>query len=166
MTTPNPVNTSGTARLTLGALGYQVGWQERLVLPNPPAGQGFTYTVDGRYYERILAVSFNLVTSAVVANRFVEAFLEDTNGTIITSVPCGGTVVASTTLNVYLTYDGPSYSGGNSGGTFGKITDMLLPPGWKWVFVVFSEDAADQVNSIVVTVQRFPNDAAQISAAG
>jgi hypothetical protein len=164
MTTPLPGNTSGTARLIAGAPSYAVGWQEPVYVKNPPAGQAFTYTADGRYYERVIAVTFNLVTSAVVADRFGELFLEDTNGTIITAVPIGGNVVASSTLNVFLTADAPSYSGGGSGGTFGKLPDVLIPPGWQWVLDVFSMDAADVVNDIVVLVQRFPSDTAAISA--
>lgn len=166
MSTPLPGNTSGTARLLNDAPSFAVGWQEPVYIANPAAGNGFTYTADGRYYERVLAVTFNLVTDAVVANRFAELFLQDTNGNDITSVPCGGTVVASSTLNVFLTYDGPSYSGGVTGGTFGKMPNLLIPPGWKWVLTVFGMDAGDTVNSIVVLTQRFPTDAAVVSAVG
>ena len=148
----------------IDAPSYAVGWQEPVYIPDPAAGGSFTYTADGRYYERVVALSFTLTTSAVVANRFAQVYLEDTNGAIITSVPCGGVVVASETLNVFLTNDAPSYSNGASGGTFGLIPAILIPPGWKWVCTVFSEDVGDTVTDIVVLVQRFPNDATSIVA--
>jgi hypothetical protein len=161
---PSPGNTSGTARLLLGAPSYAVGWQERVLIPNAAATAGFTYKADGRWYERVIAVTFNLVTDAVVANRFAELFLQDADGVVVTAAPVGSTVVASTTLNVFLTADAPSYSGGGAGGTFGKMPDMLIPPGWKWVCQVFSADAGDQLTGIVVTTQRFPSDAVEIQA--
>lgn len=166
MPVPGQSNVSQMARLLLGAPSFAVGWQEPIYIPNPAAGNAFTYTVDGRYYERVLAVAFNLVTSAVVADRFAELFLMDNNGKNITAVPCGGTVAASTTLNVFLTADAPSYSGGNSGGTFGKLPDLLIPPGWKWQLDVFSMDAGDAINDVVLLVQRFPSDTIAVSAIG
>jgi hypothetical protein len=166
MTTPGLPNTSSTARLMIGAPSFAVGWQERVLIPPPPAGQAFTYTGDGRYFERIIAVTFTLVTSVVVANRLAQMVLQNTDGVVITAAPGGGAVVASSTLNVFLTNDAPAYSGGISGATFGKIPDILIPPGWKWVCQVSGIDVADQLSNIVVLVQRFPNDAASISAVG
>jgi hypothetical protein len=114
----------------------------------------------------VVALSFALTTSAVVANRFAQMYLEDTNGTVITSVPCGATVVASQTLDVFLTNDAPSYSNGASGGTFGLIPGILIPPGWKWVCTVLGQDAGDTVTDIVLLVHRFPNDIESISSVG
>lgn len=164
MTTPLPRSTSDTARLLNDAPEFGVGWQEPVYLPNPAAGAGLTYIVDGRYYERVLAVTFTLVTSAVVANRFVQLYLLDTNGKIITSIQGAGTVVASTTVNVFLMLRAPTLSNGPSGGSFGFLPDLLLPPGWKWQITVFGEDAADQISAVVFLVQRFPNDAAAVTA--
>lgn len=166
MPVPGQSNVSQMARLLLGAPSFAVGWQEPIYIPDPAAGTAFSHTVDGRYYERLLAVTFNLVTSAAVANRFAELFLMDNDGRNITAVPCSGTVVAGTTLNVFLTADAPSYSGGNSGGTFGKVPDLLIPPGWKWELDVFAMDVADTINSAVLLVQRFPSDTIAVPAIG
>jgi hypothetical protein len=163
---PMPGNTSGTARLLLGAPSYEIGWQEPVYLPDPPPGDTFSYVADGRFFERVLAVTFTFSTSAVVADRFVELFLKDTNGANITSVPCGGTVTAGSNLFPFLTYDGLSYAGGSQGGTFGKLPDLLIPPGWSWNCTIFGIDAADTVTDIVILTQRFPNDTAAITAGG
>lgn len=166
MTTNPTGNTSDTARLLLGAPSFGVGWQQPVYIPQPPAGQGWKRKVDGRYYERVLAITFNFTADAVVANRFLQAFVEDNNGTVITSVPCGGTVVASTALNVNLALRSPSYANSPSGGSFGWIPDLLLPPDWSWSVTVFGADAADQISNIVMLVQQYPSDAAAVSALG
>ena len=163
---PVPANTSGTARLLLGGPTYAVGWQEAKYIPNPAPGASWSYTADGRYYERLIAATFQLTTSAAVANRFPQLFLFDNNGKEITSVPVSGTIVASTTLNVKLQLLAPTYSNGTSGGSFGFIPDILIPPGWQWSLTVFSEDVADQISNVVLLVQRYPNDTAEIPAAG
>lgn len=160
MSTPVARTSSDLARLLLGAPAYAVGWQEPVYVAKPAAGAGFTYTVDGRYFERMVAVSFQLVTSAAVANRFPQLFIQDTNGVAITSVPCGAVVVAGSTLTVSLALNAPSYANSASGGSFGYMPDLLLPPGWKVVLTVFGEDVADQVSNVVLLVQRYPNDAA------
>ncbi|SRR6266852_3497065 len=164
MTSPVAHSSSSTARLMAGALGYQVGWQEPVYLPNPAAGAVWSYKVDGRYFERVLTITFTLVTSAVVANRFPQVQLADANGTVITAVPAGGTVVAGNNLNVTLTLEAPGYSGGASGGTFGFMPDLLIPPGWSWRAAVFGIDPGDQILGVILLVQRFPNDAASIPA--
>lgn len=163
MSSPIPGNASGTARLLLGAPSYAVGWQEPVSLAKPAAGAGFTYKANYGNFERVVAVSFQLVTSVVVANRFAQLLLNDQNGVTVTSVPCAGTIVASSTVNVNLVIRAPSYANGASGGVFGFIPDLLIPPGWSWVMALFGADAGDQVSSVVVLTQRFPNDTASIT---
>lgn len=166
MTTPLAHSSSSSARLMVGAPGYAVGWQEPVAVPAPGAGQNWSHKVDGRYFTRLLAISFTLVTSAVVANRFPAVNLADNNGRLITSVPAGGTVVASSTLSVFLATGAPAYAFGASGGTFGFMPDLLIPPDWVWSSVVSGLDAGDVLSAIVLLLQRFPNDAAQIPAGG
>jgi hypothetical protein len=148
----------------LGALGYQVGWQEPVYVPNPAAGQPWSYTVDGRYYVRVLGIRFTFVTDAVVGNRFPQVSLMDTNGATIISARAGGTVVASSTLNVNLALNTSEVANGASGSTWGQLPDLLIPPGWSWSVTLGSLDAGDQFSNVVLLVQRFPNDATVISA--
>jgi hypothetical protein len=146
-----------------GAFGYEVGWQQPVYLPNPAAGQNWVYKADGRYYTRVLAMTFVLQTSAVVANRFPQVQLLDTNGAVITVVPAGGTVVASSQLQNYLTVHSPGLSGGSSGGSFGFIPDLLIPPGWTWQSQIFGIDPGDTITGGVLLVQQFPNDSASFT---
>jgi len=166
MAGPLARTSSDTARLMMGALDHQVGWQEPVYIPNPAAGQNWKFKVDGRYFTRVLSVTFVLQTSAVVANRFPQLQLLDSNGVLITAIGAGGTVVATSNLQNYLTVGNPFISAGASGGSFGYMPDLLIPPDWSWQSQVFGIDAGDQLSGIVLLVQRFPNDAAQIPVNG
>lgn len=161
-----PGNTSGTARLLLDAPAYAVGWQEVLYVPNPAAGQSWAHKCDGRFYERVVAIAFTFSASAVVANRFLQMYLFDQNGRVITSVPCAATVVANTTIESYLQLNAPSYANSPSGGAPGFMPDIMMHPDWQWSCTAFGEDAGDQFSQIVLLVQRYPNDTAAVSAVG
>jgi hypothetical protein len=147
----------------MGALGYQVGWQEPVYIPNPAAGAGWSHPVDGRYYQRLIAAQFTLTTDAVVGNRFPQLQLTDSNGKLVTAVPAGNFVAASTVVVVSLTLGGPAYATGAAGAAFGFIPDFLIPPGWVWSLVTSGIDPGDQVTGGVLLVQRFPNDSASFT---
>lgn len=161
---PQPVNTSGTARLMAAPPGYAVGWLERVLIPNPAAGAAFTYVGDGRYVERLISVRFTLATSAVVANRFPVMRLLDATGRIVMGVWAGGTVAASTTLAVNLAREFSLQSNYGGAEVFGPMVDLVTPPGYSWQLVVQNEDVGDQVSTITLLVQRFPTDTAEILA--
>ena len=149
-----------------GAPSYAVGWQEPVYLPNPPAGQGWSYTVDGRYYERLLSARWIFTTDAVVANRSVRLSLSDANGTIIAEVPATGVVAAGQVVAVELVV-GLSAAGVTVPGvSAGPLPDLLVPPGWTWMARGITLDPGDTFTAVTLLVQRFPNDAASITAGG
>ena len=164
MTSPVPGNTSQTARLMVRPPGFAVGWQERIILPAPAAGQQWSYRVDGRYTERLVAVTFALTTSAVVANRFPVLLLRDNNGTVITEVPAGNAVAAASTVTAFLVNGSPGLAQGAVGDTYGFLPDLLIPGDWTWGSGVGAMDPGDQLSGAKLLVHRFPNDAAVISA--
>lgn len=164
MTTPGPYNTSGTARLMGDAPGFAVGWQEPVYVPQPAAGSAWSHTVDGRYWQRMVAVTFTFNASAVVANRLILMQLVDTNGAVVIEAECGGLVTAGSFLTVNLTADGPAFDVGAAGHSYGYVPGFLTPPGWKWVVSVAGMDVGDQFAGIVLLVQRFPNDAVSVTA--
>ena len=146
------------------APSYAVGWQEPVYVPNPAAGADWSHTVDGRYWQRMVAVTFSFNASAVVANRLIVMELVDTNGVTIIEVECGGLVVAGSFLSVNLTADGPAYDVGAAGHSYGYIPGFLVPPGWTWKTNTAGIDVGDTFDGIVLLVQRFPNDATSIVA--
>lgn len=159
-----PANTSGTARLMVDAPSYAVGWQEPRYLANPAPGAELQYKVDGRYYERLVSAQLTFTASAAVGQRFQQLALLDTNGTEVLSVPIGSGTAAGQALQVALMLHAPGFSLADSGGSWGFIPDLLIPPGWSWKSITFGIDVADQYSGIVLVVQRFPNDAASIPA--
>ena len=164
MTTPGPNNTSDTARLMVSPPGFAVGWQEPLYLPNPPAGNGWSHTVDGKWLERLIAARWIFTTDAVVANRSVRLSLSDVNGTIITEVPATGVVAASQMLACELAVGLSGSAVTVPGVSAGPLPDLLVPPGWTWSARGITLDPGDTLTSITLLVQRFPNDAASITA--
>lgn len=145
-------------------MGFQVGWQQPVYLQSPAAGQFWSRKVDGRYSERLLLATFTLVTSAVVANRFIALQLLDQNNVLITSVPVAGAVVASTVVTPCLQVGGPAYGSGGSGPVNGFLPDLITPGDWTWKTSGFNLDAGDQFSGIVLVVQQFPNDSTYIPA--
>ncbi len=143
--------------------GFAVGWQEPVYVPDPAAGNPWTHEVDGRYSERLISVSFTLTTSAAVGSRFPQVELVDANDKVVLSVPAGDTVVASSSVSPNLMLGAPAFAFGASGGTFGFIPDVLLPPGWAWNLAVFGIDVADQISDTILIVQRFPNDTTSVT---
>lgn len=164
MTTPGPNNTSQTARLLLGAPSYAVGWQDVVYLPAPAVGAEWAYTADGRYYERVTAVRFAFTASAVVATRGLQLRLTDANGTIIQTVPLAGGVAAGANIMVNASVGAPVVATAGAGDVATYLPDVLIPPGWSWVSHVVAADPGDVRTGIVLVVQRYPNDAASISA--
>lgn len=161
-----PPGSSGVARLLLGSPGYAVGWQEPLYLANPAAGSEWTHTVDGRWFERLLAVRYVLTTSAVVANRSARLALANADGKHVLAVPATGLVAAGTAVTVHLTAGAPAFASGTTGVSDGYLPDLMVPSGWTWHINTAGLDAGDTETGIVLLVQRYMNDAAEITAAG
>src|SRR5579872_1630304 len=125
---PVPGNTSGTARLMLGAPSYAVGWQAPVYVDQPAAGAGWQYTVDGRYWERLLSVYYVLTASAVVANRTSQLNLLDANGTVVLVAGAGATVTAGQSKFASLQVDNPGLESAIPSGAVGWLPDLLVPP--------------------------------------
>lgn len=153
-------SSSDTARLLLGAPSYAVGWQEPVYVTQPAAGADWSVAGDGRFFTRLVAARWNFTASATVATRFTEFQLKDTNGVIISEVPAGQGMVASTSVQPSLFVGCPVQGSAAQFQTPGFIPDILIPPGWSWGTVTSGLQAGDQFSSIVLLVQRFPNDAA------
>lgn len=162
MTTPLPHSTSDTARLMADPPGFAIGWQEPVYIDNPAAGAVPTYTIGGRYWERLVSARFQLVTSAVVANRNPRWTIRDANGQAVNSVRAGFNVPASTTITVHNTVGAADFAADSSGTSYGYLPNLVFPPGWSWRLNVTGIDVGDAITSVILVVQRFPNDATEI----
>lgn len=150
----------------LGGPNYVVGWQEPIYVPAPAAGDEWVHEVDGRYYERLLTARFFLNTSSAAPGRYPYLTLNDANGNEVITVSAGAAVAASSILQVYLTTHGPAYAAGSEGNTFGFLPDLIVPPGWTWGVRTDNIDVADQYDDIVLVVQRYPTDTAEVLVTG
>lgn len=164
MTSPGPNNTSDTARLMVNPPGFAIGWQEPVYIPNPPVGQVWSHTADGRYYERLISARWTLTTDAVAVTRLPRLQLLDTNGVVMASVAAGSGVAASSAATPTLVAGLSVLATGASGDLAGFLPDVLIPPGWTWAATVIGIDPGDQQSGIALLVQRFPNDATSITA--
>lgn len=166
MTSPLPANTSQTVRLILGGPSMAVGWQEPVYVPEPPVGTSWKHMVDGRFYERVISVRWNVTASAVVANRYPLLTWRDGNGTVVLRSPAMQVIVAGNVSNMNSSVFGYSDFGQNQAEQFGGLPDLLLPPDWSVAGDLIGQDAGDQVSGVVLVVQRFPTDAAVMPATG
>ena len=71
------------------------GVQQAFKVPAVTAGQPFTHTVDGGYWERLIAVTFNFAASATVANRGLQWQQLDGDGSIFNYVQVVPVVTAN-----------------------------------------------------------------------
>lgn len=166
MTSPLPGNTSGTARLMVDAPSFAIGWQERIVKPNPAPGSVWAHKADGRFNERVLSITYTFTTSAVVANRSIVVNLIDNNGVVIAQVPGSFGLAAGSVTTDFFMRGAPAFHYSQVVNTYQFLPDFMMPPDWSWQPAVVGLDAGDAFTGIAVMVQRFPNDAASISAIG
>lgn len=136
------------------------GFRETIAIPDPAAGQGWSRQCPSDCWERVVAFQFKLATSAAVANRY--AVLQWQNGDKLAyaqaqmspSTPAGVTTVISAWRYAYAAWPaGPQPLGA-------PIPDLIIRSGEYLALSVLSMDVADQVSQILLTVERYPSDAA------
>lgn len=164
MTSPYQPGVSDTARLLADAPGFAVGWQEIVYLQAPAAGAQWSYTVPGGFWARLVSVRQVLVTSAVVANRVARLQLRDANAVTITAVAASGAVPAATTVATHNVLGAADVGNGVAPRSYGYLPSVLIPAGWSWGSQVAAMDAGDAFTTVTLVIQRFPDDAASVTA--
>lgn len=149
----------GSAPITeelLNPFAYGRGFLDVQYPANPAAGAGFSLVMDGRYISRLIAATFTLTTSAVVASRFVTVDYDDGNGKILVSRGAAVGVTAGSTQK-FAADMARSGSEWNTGSTvFFGLYDFMLEPGRKLLINVANIDAGDQLSNLVLSFERFP----------
>lgn len=122
--------------------GLRRGFTSLVKPPAPAAGSSFLYTVSDQYYERIVALTFGLTTSAAVANRSVAVNYQDADGFTFTQVPVWSVINASMTLSAFGDLSGVSpvgapeslinYSSAAAPGAGATITFVTGVPAGNW----------------------------------
>jgi hypothetical protein len=89
------------AQLRQAAEGQGTGWLQLVNGVQPAAGASFTRTVPGEFWERLLTISFTLVTSAAAGGRQLLLNFMDGDGNIFNQTFLAGNVGPSITLSEY-----------------------------------------------------------------
>ena len=129
---------------------------ERTVLaaPQPSVGSGFTVTVPESEYQTLLAVTFRIVTSAVVATRYPHVAVTDGSGIALIDVAAGYGVTASSTADYCFAYGLAEWDTASTSNASGPIPAFPLREGDSIVLSVANIDAGDQVSRIRVSLMQ------------
>jgi hypothetical protein len=118
-------------------------------VPNPPAGQDFTFQPSTSRFTRVKAVRAQFAASAVVASRAPRMVFTNNNGDVLCDLPAT-VIVASQTWRitwgeglVAVTLSPVAY--------MASLPDLWLPDGAKIGSVTSAIDVGDQWSGITVT---------------
>ena len=145
------------------SLSHGLGLTQLLKPVQPAAGANFTRAVPGEFFERYLALAFQLVTAVAAGNRSLAINYLDGDGFIFNQTPVALAIPPSTTMNVYadLVATTPvqqpvtqqasgSVLNPAAGGT---IVTLTLPPGdWQlaWEVEIEGTTSATDDNNLAI----------------
>lgn len=144
--------------------GMRRGFTEYLPPVTPPAGGGYTYTVDRAWHERLVSVTFSFAASAAAAQRSIVLNLTNPEGVLINQtaltpqIAAGETWVVSADLEQGGVLNGaPSQSNEGtvtSPAAGATIASLTLPAGEysiSWLVGVTGTIGAPEVNNFELT---------------
>lgn len=136
------------------------GFVERVIAPDPGAGNNLTFKLDSRYTSRLLACMVQLVTSATVANRWLELRYTDSDGGVWHRFGAGRFQVASLTqLYAFDIGRGASEwaaSGADLTPVFSPLADVFLEGTDQIRLVVGNLQAGDVLSGCRLSFERLP----------
>lgn len=101
MSYPGGTISSARPQLRQSAAALGRGWLQLVKLPTPAAAGSLQRTVPADYWERLLSLSFSLVTSAVAGTRTLALAYQDGDGYTFNLVPISNALGPSLNLNGY-----------------------------------------------------------------
>lgn len=126
-----------------------------ITVVSPGAGQQWLLTVPGGEQWWILACTWNLTTSATVANRFIGYQLEDPDGVVRWRSFGQQAIAASSTGRLTIASAGPVYTAFGAGQLL-PLPAMLLQPDWVLRSQLGSGDSGDTLTGIRLSVLSIP----------
>lgn len=132
-------------------------YTESVPVAQPAAGAGSTYKVSGRWRERIVALSFQLATSAIVASREVAVLVADPDGNNVYIGTAGQAQPASSTISYGAADVAPSPAQAVNAYQTIPLPELELYPLWSVKISVANMDVGDQLSKIFLMVERRPN---------
>lgn len=134
--------------------------RDRLAGTQPSAGAGFSLSLDGRYTTRLVAITFRLVTDANAGTRTVRVAYKDAAGNLRAFVVAPLTQAASKTIDYSFARGISAASSVADLMACAALAELFLDPTDAIAVDIDTVKAGDQLSAIVLTVERFPTDAA------
>lgn len=131
------------------------GFPEVVRAANPAAGADFSYTVDGAYWERLIALHCKFVAAGDVASREVVVSYEMAGGLRFALAGINTTVTASQTAYYEFNVFQPEAVATVDGSALVPLFPLLLAPTQGFKLHVVSAAATDQLSEIRFTRERF-----------
>ena len=129
------------------------GLADVITVGNPAAGSQYAITVPAGVNWLVRALHFQLVTSAVVANRFVTLVLQDNLGNTFAQLP-GFAATASLTSQITFGNALP-FNAQNNVNESGLPTELRMPGGWQIKTATANMDAGDQFSGMAIELEIF-----------
>ena len=143
----------------LGPFSHGRGYQELVTPADPSAGHSYTLAVNGDAWVRLISCAFNLTTSAVAGNRVVTVQYGDPQGHVWAADGAGVLVTASSSAQQF--YGSNQRTAGEwqtPGPVFFPLWGGFMSPGSHIVLNVANIDGTDQLDAIVLLLEKFQND--------
>lgn len=151
------VESAGATGL-LGPFAFARGWQESVIGTAPAAGANFSASNDSRFYSRLIACTFTLVTDANVASRYVSLDYQDGNGLTLARNGVQGAVTASTTARFSFDMHRTVSEANANSDVFAPLVPLFVHAGQLVAITVVGIQVGDQLGTITLTFERFPSD--------
>jgi hypothetical protein len=129
---------------------------EIVLRPTPAVASGFTYTVGGKYWERIVSVDFKLVTDGNAANRIVTLAYQDQDAREFARTASPFAQAAGITTQYGFGIGMMQFGAASAASIGGPLPSLFLRPGHKLVVSIAAVQAGDQVSLVTLYIERFP----------
>jgi hypothetical protein len=138
------------------ATKHETPFHQIVRLANPTVGTEFILTAPGQGIWRVISVTFQLVTSAVVANRRVGLIADDSTDTWFATVAAADQTATQT--STYCAFTGAAAGSATPGiARFPlPIDGLILWPGNRLRSSTTALDIGDQYQSIRAQVEELP----------
>lgn len=158
-----------SAQTTIGLAapwGYGRVQPELAVDLTAPSASGFDIEIGTQYYERPIALTFKLATSATAATREVTLQLLDPSGVPVAAMPVGSTQAASLTFTYSFQAQLSNASPVASLVVISPLFNWTLPSSYTMVVGISNVQVADQITDIRYYRDRFSTDPADYTIGG
>lgn len=126
-------------------------------LPNFTGAFGVFHTVDSRYWEKVVAVSFSLTTTAAAGNRTPTLEIRNADSTVVMSVPANQLQAPGTGQNYLFSSEVAAPWQPSLTFSVTPFPSIALGPGWRLFFDTAGGNAGDLYASLSVGVLKVPS---------